>query len=325
MSLLDAHLSASDEEEMGREPIELVVTQAPSSPSNSWSSTETALLPQESPIGDGCDARRPKRCKISREQLAVLISSFDEEPLPNFDQRQALAKLLGMTPRSVQIWFQNRRQRLKPMQPKTSGLGQPIGGGHCLTTPPTRGSGGSSLCNGGNQAGLQNLGMAGLAAATGMALGNSAAAGGFESLVLGHAMNQLHHNAALAGHSGGAAKYGALPSYDVMEPFAATKALLGAGYQPGAGPLASLSPRSQPAAAPLGAALAGALPALSSLPSCAHADAMASAAASGRGSCPSPAQLGADGAPAAKTEKDKADGLLLLLACADGNSSGDGS
>ena len=41
----------------------------------------------------------------------MLINSFEEEPLPNFDQRQSLAKLLGMTPRSVQIWFQNRRQR----------------------------------------------------------------------------------------------------------------------------------------------------------------------------------------------------------------------
>ena len=47
--------------------------------------------------------RRPKRCKISREQLSVLISSFEEEPLPNFDQRQTLAKHLNMTPRSVQI------------------------------------------------------------------------------------------------------------------------------------------------------------------------------------------------------------------------------
>ena len=66
---------------------------------------------------------KPKRCKISREQLAVLIKSFEEEPLPNFDQRQALAKMLGMTPRSVQIWFQNRRQRLlKPQRQAEAAL-----------------------------------------------------------------------------------------------------------------------------------------------------------------------------------------------------------
>ena len=54
-----------------------------------------------------------KRGKVSREQRDVLVKSFEEEPLPNFDQCQAMAEHLGMTPRSVQIWFQNRRHRLK--------------------------------------------------------------------------------------------------------------------------------------------------------------------------------------------------------------------
>merc|ERR1719359_943688 len=111
-----------------------------------------------------------------------------------------------MTPRSVQIWFQNRRQRLKPMQPKPSGVGQAIGGGHCLTVPPTRTSAGSTLNTSNTAAAAQhqqrqrqqqaatfqqNLSVASLAAATGAALANGATAGGFESLVLGHAMNQL--------------------------------------------------------------------------------------------------------------------------------------
>ena len=36
----------------------------------------------------------------------------EEDPLPSFEKRQALAAQLSMSPRSVQIWFQNRRQRL---------------------------------------------------------------------------------------------------------------------------------------------------------------------------------------------------------------------
>ena len=99
---------------------------APSSPSNSWTSAETAQLPPEPAEESPAEQPKPKRCKISREQLAVLIKSFEEEPLPNFDQRQAIAKALGMTPRSVQIWFQNRRQRSKaqaqapPLSPRTN-------------------------------------------------------------------------------------------------------------------------------------------------------------------------------------------------------------
>merc|ERR1719326_91853 len=131
------------EPDAGTDEGAVCLTRTPSSPSNSWSSAETAPLPVDSP-GAGDDARRPKRCKISREQLAVLISSFEEEPLPNFDQRQALAKMLGMTPRSVQIWFQNRRQRLKPTQPKSSS-----------------GMMGGSISRSGSQ---QHLGMPGLAA-----------------------------------------------------------------------------------------------------------------------------------------------------------------
>ncbi|KAL3909252.1 MAG: hypothetical protein SGPRY_009493 [Prymnesium sp.] len=68
-----------------------------------------------------------KRCKIAQPQLLILMQSFEpdflcrliaeDDPLPSFDKRQTLAKELGMTPRSVQIWFQNRRQRLlKPMR-----------------------------------------------------------------------------------------------------------------------------------------------------------------------------------------------------------------
>lgn len=89
------------------------------------------------------------RAKISSEQLAVLVAAFEREPLPNLDQRQELAKVLGMTPRSVQIWFQNRRQRLKPQQQSTvrqqhpQSFGMPrlaavagLYGGHDLPMPP---------------------------------------------------------------------------------------------------------------------------------------------------------------------------------------------
>jgi hypothetical protein len=53
------------------------------------------------------------RKRTSREQLQVLEKSFSENPRPTSEQRKELAMLLDMTPRGVQIWFQNRRAKLK--------------------------------------------------------------------------------------------------------------------------------------------------------------------------------------------------------------------
>ena len=55
-----------------------------------------------------------KRSKISPEATVILTRFFEKQPLPDLETRQSLAASLGMTPRSVQVWFQNRRQRSKP-------------------------------------------------------------------------------------------------------------------------------------------------------------------------------------------------------------------
>ena len=55
-----------------------------------------------------------KRSMMPPEHSAILTRFFAEQPNPNLEQRTTLAKELGMNPRSVQVWFQNRRQRTKP-------------------------------------------------------------------------------------------------------------------------------------------------------------------------------------------------------------------
>ncbi len=171
-------------------------------------------------------AERPKRCKISREQLALLVRSFELEPLPNFEQRQQLAKRLDMAPRSVQIWFQNRRQRLKPQALRKSASNKALatsdgGGGDdgCMAAvhmgdyrPPPGILDRSSASPG--------HGMPGLAAAASASL-----------------LSDLLNGIPLQNSTAKAAYLAALQAehsqhMDVMEPFAATKAMLGAGYQP---------------------------------------------------------------------------------------------
>lgn len=53
---------------------------------------------------------KPKRKRANSHQLQKLREVFQQTPFPSADCRRKLAKQLGMTPRSVQIWFQNQRQ-----------------------------------------------------------------------------------------------------------------------------------------------------------------------------------------------------------------------
>jgi len=55
-------------------------------------------------------AVKPKRKRASRQQLEVLRGTFQQTPFPASEVRRQLARELGMTARSVQIWFQNQRQ-----------------------------------------------------------------------------------------------------------------------------------------------------------------------------------------------------------------------
>jgi hypothetical protein len=63
------------------------------------------------------------RRRTSRAQLKILEKSFLENPKPNATVRRILAQKLDMTPRGVQIWFQNRRAKAK-LQRRKSGEDQ---------------------------------------------------------------------------------------------------------------------------------------------------------------------------------------------------------
>lgn len=54
-----------------------------------------------------------KRERASWKQRIVLERVFQLNPYPNQETRSQLADQLGMSPRKVQIWFQNRRTKAK--------------------------------------------------------------------------------------------------------------------------------------------------------------------------------------------------------------------
>ncbi|KAJ8754314.1 hypothetical protein K2173_002765 [Erythroxylum novogranatense] len=63
---------------------------------------------------DGDNSR--KKLRLTKDQSAVLEESFKEHNTLNPKQKMALAKQLGLRPRQVEVWFQNRRARTKLKQ-----------------------------------------------------------------------------------------------------------------------------------------------------------------------------------------------------------------
>src|ERR1700733_4093383 len=56
------------------------------------------------------------RRRTTKSQFRLLETSFQENSKPTATSRRALASKLGMTPRAVQVWFQNRRAKVKSQQ-----------------------------------------------------------------------------------------------------------------------------------------------------------------------------------------------------------------
>eukprot|EP01115_Flamella_aegyptia_P011602 TRINITY_DN54_c0_g1_i1.p1 TRINITY_DN54_c0_g1~~TRINITY_DN54_c0_g1_i1.p1 ORF type:complete len:142 (+),score=25.57 TRINITY_DN54_c0_g1_i1:64-489(+) len=57
--------------------------------------------------------RKRKRTRTTPRQLAVLEAIFEQNTTPNNATRRRLSEELGMNPRRIQIWFQNKRAKLK--------------------------------------------------------------------------------------------------------------------------------------------------------------------------------------------------------------------
>jgi hypothetical protein len=57
--------------------------------------------------------KKRKRTVLTAKQHQVLIRAFEEFPFPDGEQRAVLGKSLNMSSRTVQIWFQNQRQKTK--------------------------------------------------------------------------------------------------------------------------------------------------------------------------------------------------------------------
>jgi len=68
--------------------------------------------------------KNQKRQRATQEQLVTLEAEFNKNPTPTAVVRERIAQEINMTERSVQIWFQNRRAKIKHLAKKSIETGE---------------------------------------------------------------------------------------------------------------------------------------------------------------------------------------------------------
>ncbi|CAG8775763.1 8392_t:CDS:1, partial [Acaulospora morrowiae] len=105
-----------------------------SNSSKSPSSTSSSQTPQPQTT-----TNNKKRTRATPEQLAILEDTFKTNTSPNSKVREALAEKVNMSERSIQIWFQNRRAKMKAMQKRAHLMINQDAMGHFMTCMPNYG------------------------------------------------------------------------------------------------------------------------------------------------------------------------------------------
>ncbi|KAI0020303.1 homeobox transcription factor [Xylariomycetidae sp. FL0641] len=70
--------------------------------------------------------KNQKRQRATQDQLTTLELEFNKNPTPTANVRERIAEEINMTERSVQIWFQNRRAKIKLLAKKSLETGEDI-------------------------------------------------------------------------------------------------------------------------------------------------------------------------------------------------------
>ncbi|KAL1969266.1 hypothetical protein VTN77DRAFT_9458 [Rasamsonia byssochlamydoides] len=94
-----------------------------STPANPPAQTSTSRRPQRKSTLTQ-QQKNQKRQRATQDQLVTLELEFNKNPTPTAAVRERIAQEINMTERSVQIWFQNRRAKIKMIAKKSIETGE---------------------------------------------------------------------------------------------------------------------------------------------------------------------------------------------------------
>ncbi|KAK3685125.1 putative homeoprotein [Podospora appendiculata] len=99
-------------------------TPSPSTPGSNHQSSSSKRPPRKSTLTQ--QQKNQKRQRATQDQLNTLEVEFNKNPTPTAIVRDRIAEEINMTERSVQIWFQNRRAKIKLMAKKSLETGEDL-------------------------------------------------------------------------------------------------------------------------------------------------------------------------------------------------------
>ncbi|KAI8889736.1 homeobox-domain-containing protein [Backusella circina FSU 941] len=117
-----------NDQQMSREPYSIPYPSHRNSISSIISSPLSSRSSEYDREEESTTLRQPlkiKRRRTSSQQLVVLNNVFGRTLFPSTQVRVELARQLGMSPRTVQIWFQNKRQAMRSKQRSGSSPSHP--------------------------------------------------------------------------------------------------------------------------------------------------------------------------------------------------------
>ncbi|KAG0648839.1 Homeobox HOY1 [Hyphodiscus hymeniophilus] len=115
------NMSDTKQETVERE-MKMSSTPSPTASNAASSTSASRRPPRKSTLTQ--QQKNQKRQRATQDQLVTLEVEFNKNPTPTATVRERIAEDINMTERSVQIWFQNRRAKIKLLAKKSIETGE---------------------------------------------------------------------------------------------------------------------------------------------------------------------------------------------------------